>query len=132
MQAYLKQFSLTMINQIRMESFIYSIADQTIEEYNGGRWNTFKFGGLSVLKIPTDAKTLTITSPISGRSVTTDIKTASLIITFLVTSWFWEKVAETISEESFDSFSDYLYALRNAVFLNGSGIDTQSFYKVTD
>lgn len=132
MRAFLNQFELPKMVQLRFESFMFRLADQMIEGYSGGTWKTTHLGGSVIVKIPTDAKTVTLTSPISGATAELDTHTASVIFSFLAACWFWESHVESMSDVSFEAFSNYRYGIKNSVFIDNSKVNDQAFYNFTD
>lgn len=133
MKSFLSQFHISGMQKIRLEQFIYNLADQMIQGYNGGRWPAAKFGKVSCLTIPGNDATVTLSSPLSGVSVTTDRNTASVIFSFMVTAWFWERHSETMNDVISEAFSTVYNTIKDQVYsTDNKKIDSNAFFRFTD
>lgn len=109
MKQFLNQFVLSPMQRIDFEMFIFGQASQMIKGYNGGQWESRKFGDVFVLNIPAGGDTVTVNNYVFGGEITTDHLTASVIFCSMVTNWYMGLRAEQgrFTDANIESFSEY-------------------------
>lgn len=133
MNKFLGQFFAPSMSRAAMDGFVFRVASQVLVGYNGGNWESYKFGELYVLRLPINGETVILLNPFSDESFTMDHHTACLTFTFLVVNWFWEYYEGNLDDRTLEYFENYVHALKNMVYDNrAKDIDTNSFYKMTD
>jgi len=132
MKKFMNQFNLNPILRMQFESFVYRVADKMVIDYDGGVWKSKTVGDTVILIIPYTGM-VKLHNHLSGATVETDQVTASAAFTYLVVNWFWNMVAEKISDASNDAFEKCFYAIRDAAYADDSKIiDKNAFYTFTD
>lgn len=131
--SFIKQFKLPSMLGIKLEGFTFRTADLLIPSYDGGTWNAVKTNCVLSASIPGKGD-VTMVNPLSGANVNTNRETASLIFTYLLISWFWERNADILPDDSQELLSACREAIRDYVYSNitPKGIDVTAFFKFTD
>lgn len=131
MKKFLRQFNLTPFMHVEFESFIYKVTEKMVEGHNGGMWRTKTVGNAVIPLIPASGR-VKLTNRMNGSTVETDQLTASAAIAYLALNWFWNQVAGDISDKSNEAFDKCFYAIRDAVYADGSKFDKSAFQSFTD
>jgi hypothetical protein len=136
MDKFLDQFDIPGMLRVRFEQFIFRQADQMVEGYCGGNWESRDIGGVRILLIPSadTSKQEHLTNQVFGGGVRTDHLTASAAFTSVVTNWFWHMVAEkgVIGEKEHNKFMAFHEGMKDAVYKKGSGINQRDYFEFTD
>jgi hypothetical protein len=136
MKNFLNQFRahLSPLQLVMFESFIFGMADKMVEGYNGGKWNSVQMGKTWGLTLPVNGDAngrVRIETPF-GNATVTDHKTASAIFTFLVLSWYFEKVYERLTPAGFAAFDTAKMQMGDFVRNKKNGYNTRDFFNLTD
>lgn len=134
MQKFINQFDLSPLMAMQLENFIFRMADDMVQGYNGGSWRTKTVDGITILLIPDAAKEVTLDNRAMGGSVTTDHLTASAAFTSLVTNWYWNGNVKNLSFSSNKAFHDFHFGLRDAIYSDtpSTKINTNDYHSFTD
>lgn len=132
MKNYLDQFKLTPVMRMRMEQFIFNVADKAVVGYCGGNWKDTLTGKVKTLRIPDSAERITIRNIMGGGETTTDAKTASVAFTMLVNNWFWNQYTDQMSDASNAAFMKAHDGLRRAAYSSKSGLNHSDLFDLTD
>jgi hypothetical protein len=134
MNLFLKQFGLTPVQRIGFEQFIFAQADKMVEGYGGGKWSATKIGGVYMLVLPVSEKTVTLNNYAFGGGIDADQYTASAAFTSVVVNWFWHLRAEQgrLTDAQHEAFDTFSRKLRDAVYSDGSKVNTSDFFQFTD
>ena len=133
MHKFLTQFTLSPMQRLDLEMFIFNQASRMIEGYNGGVWDSQLIGNKFIILIPAYApmQRITLNNYAFGGSITTDRLTASAIFNSMVTNWYMNLRAEQnrITDAAIDAIDNFGHHLRqHAKNLPNPG----DFYRFTD